>query len=77
MVKIKVTNKWGIGIQCKGTARDRIKGCSLAVAAAIGQIIAASDKATAEEIVRQIFSEDAKNPVTAATDNGETTERFN
>ena len=71
MVKIKVTNKLGIGIQCKGTARDRIKECSLAAAAAIEQIIAASDKATAKEIVMQMFSEDVKNPVTVGADDGE------
>lgn len=76
MVKIKVTNKWGTEIQCKGTVRDRIKECALAAAAAIEQIIAASDKATAEEIVRQMFSEGVKNPVTVGADNGEPTERL-
>ena len=76
MVKIKITNGSDTKIWCKGTGLERVKECALAASAAIEQIIAVSGKEAAKEIVRQIFSEDAKNPVTVGADNGETTERF-
>ena len=76
MVKIKVTNGSDTKIWCKGTGLERVKECALAASAAIEHIIGVSGKEAAKEIVRQIFNEDVKNPVTAATDNGEATERL-